>query len=177
MKIKGVIEEDFINFKLPSMYIAFPTCTFKCDKESGCQVCQNWSLANEPIKEFSKESLIERYLKNPITEAFVLGGLEPFDSEFDLFSFIDCIRRQYKCNDLIVIYTGYTEEEIENGEFGTRYPKEIQKQYWQNVKNSGNIIVKFGRFRPDNEPHYDEILGVNLSSDNQYAKFYRGENE
>ena len=175
MKIKGVIEEDFVNFKLPSMYIAFPSCTFKCDKENKCQLCQNWSLTKEPTKEISKEDLIERYIKNPLSEAFVLGGLEPFDSEFDLFSFIDCVRRKYECNDPIVIYTGYTEEEIEKGRFGTKYSEEMQKQYWKDIKDSGNIIVKFGRFRPNNEPHFDDILGVNLSSDNQYAKLYKGE--
>jgi hypothetical protein len=33
-----------------------------------------------------------------------------------------------------------------------------------------NIIVKFGRYIPDNKPHFDEVLGVNLASPNQYAK-------
>jgi len=36
----------------------------------------------------------------------------------------------------------------------------------------GNIIVKFGRYRPNQEKHYDKILGVFLASDNQYAKEY-----
>ena len=36
--------------------------------------------------------------------------------------------------------------------------------------NFRNIIVKFGRFIPDQESHYDEVLGVNLASNNQYAK-------
>jgi len=33
-----------------------------------------------------------------------------------------------------------------------------------------NVIIKFGRFIPNQEPHYDEILGVNLASNNQYAR-------
>lgn len=33
-----------------------------------------------------------------------------------------------------------------------------------------NIIVKFGRFIPNQHPHYDEVLGINLASDNQYAE-------
>ena len=33
-----------------------------------------------------------------------------------------------------------------------------------------NIIIKFGRFVPMQQPHFDPILGVNLASDNQYAK-------
>ena len=36
--------------------------------------------------------------------------------------------------------------------------------------NFNNIIVKFGRFIPNQESHYDEILEVNLASPNQYAR-------
>ena len=39
-----------------------------------------------------------------------------------------------------------------------------------------NIIVKFGRFIP-NSPHiYDTLLGVELASNNQYAKIITGDN-
>ena len=48
MKIKGIIDEDFINYKKPSMVIMCPSCTFKCDKENGAQVCQNSTLAAAP---------------------------------------------------------------------------------------------------------------------------------
>ena len=34
MIIKGLIDEDFINYKKPSMVIEFPYCNFKCDKTS-----------------------------------------------------------------------------------------------------------------------------------------------
>ena len=30
-----------------------------------------------------------------------------------------------------------------------------------------NIILKTGRFIPNHKPHYDDVLGVNLISDNQ----------
>ena len=172
MRIKGFIDEDFINYKAPAMYIAFPSCTFKCDKENKCQLCQNWNLTKEPDIEVEKEVLIERYLKNSLTEAIVLGGLEPFDSEFDLLPFIDCLRRQYHCNDTVVIYTGYTEEEIIKGNFGVNTNSKMQVQYWQELKELGNIIVKFGRYRPNEKPHFDEVLGVKLSSNNQYAKIF-----
>lgn len=119
MKIKGLVEEDFINYKLPSMYIIFPNCSFKCDKENGNQYCQNWSLSKEPCIDIPKEEILNKYIKNPITEALVLGGLEPFDSEYDLLPFIDCARRQFKILDPIIIYTGYTEEELTSGNFGT----------------------------------------------------------
>ena len=32
------------------------------------------------------------------------------------------------------------------------------------------IIIKYGRFIPNQQKHYDEILGVYLASDNQYAE-------
>ena len=158
MKLKGVIFEDFVNYKKPSMYLIFPNCSFKCDIEYGFPICQNNALIQEPIIEIDKEDLIEEYLSNPITEAVVMGGLEPFDSPLDLVPFIDTLRRQYKCNDDIVIYTGYTEQELENN------------NSYQILYSYNNIIVKFGRFIPNKESHFEELLGIKLASPNQYAK-------
>lgn len=33
-----------------------------------------------------------------------------------------------------------------------------------------NIIVKFGRYTPNQDGHYDDVLGVHLASNNQYAE-------
>lgn len=176
MKIKGLIDEDYVNFKLPCMYIAFNKCTFKCDKENGAQLCQNCHLANVPDIEVTKEELIERYISNPFTKGIVLAGLEPFDSFMDVFSFVDCARRQYKLKDPIVIYTGYTEEEMRHGQF-SNHKLHIDEQFgkeWEMLTKYG-IIVKFGRYRPNEEPHYDEVLGVKLASGNQYAKEFEYE--
>lgn len=169
MKIKGLIDEDFVNFKVPSMYIIFPQCSFKCDKENGTQICQNWSLAREADIEIDKEELINRYKQNTLTQAFVMAGLEPFDSEIDLIALIDSIRRAHHILDPIVIYTGYTEEELKNGNWGHGAP-DSQKQYWNLLMSYPNIIIKFGRFQPNQPSHFDEVLGVNLASPNQYAK-------
>ena len=163
MTVKGIIDEDFVNYKKPSMTIMFPYCDFKCDKASGRTVCQNSSLAKEPNIEVSIESLIERYLKNNITSAIVMQGLEPFNSWVDLFYFIICLREMYKCDDDIVIYTGYEED--------NDIVQKCLKIIWKYI-DAKNIIVKYGRFIPDQKPHYDEVLGVNLASDNQYAKRY-----
>ena len=170
MKVKGVTDECFSDYKRPSMFIAFPSCTFKCDKENKCQLCQNSALASAPNIEISKEELIERYINNPITEAIVLGGLEPLDSILDVVSFIDCARRQYHLSDMIVIYTGYTEEEVLSGNFGEK--PEVLKSLVESIIKSKNIIIKYGRFRPNQEKHYDPILGVVLVSPNQYAREY-----
>ena len=55
MRLKGLNEYDICNFRLPSMFIIFPTCSFKCDKLHGRQVCQNGALANSPDIEISVE--------------------------------------------------------------------------------------------------------------------------
>ena len=80
----------------------------------------------------------------------------PFDSAEDLFSFIELFR--YKIHDDIVIYTGYTKDELE------------EKGILTKLKKYDNIIIKYGRFIPNQEPHFDEVLGVKLASDNQYAE-------
>ena len=49
MKLLNLIDEDFVNYKKPSMFIAFPYCSFKCDKENGAQLCQNWALSHGDI--------------------------------------------------------------------------------------------------------------------------------
>lgn len=165
MNIKDLVEYDIINYKQPAMFIAFGTCSFKC----GADICQNHPLLNRPSIQITKEELCERYINNPITTSVVMGGLEPFDSEFDVWGFIDTLRRQYKCNDTIVIYTGYTEEEMKTGHFGHGTP-EAQRSLWKALCQYKNIIVKFGRFIPNQASHIDEILGVKLASPNQYAK-------
>jgi hypothetical protein len=153
MKVKGIVDEDFVNYKKPSMFIISPYCTFKCDKEAGCQVCQNSDLANSPIIEINNDEIIKRYLDNPITEAVVIGGLEPFDTFEELYQFIKDFRR--KSNDDIIIYTGY-------------YPEEVSEKIRQ-LSLFLNIVIKFGRFIPNQKSHYDTVLGVELASDNQEA--------
>lgn len=154
MTVKGLIDEDFVQYKKPSMFIGFPTCSWKCEKECGQRVCQNSTLAKSPDIHIDIIDMIDRYIKNPITEAVVIGGLEPIDSFDQLESFIKEFRGH--SNDDVVIYTGF-------------YPYEIQNQI-AILKQYKNIIIKFGRYIPGQERHYDEVLGVYLASDNQYAE-------
>ena len=154
MIVKEIKDEDFINYKKPSMIVAFPSCTFKCEQECGQKLCQNSNLANSPDIEISPTAIVDRYLKNPITKAIVFAGLEPMDSWEDLVALVKEFRKHTV--DDIVIYTGYRIDEI------------CAKTYYLgNMFN--NIVVKFGRFVPNNAPHFDSILGVNLASPNQYA--------
>ena len=155
IKIRGLIEEDFVNYKKPAMFIAFPYCTFKCDKECGYSVCQNSSLVtNSEIIDIDEQKIVNRYIDNPITTSIVISGLEPFDSYKDLFILIKAFRE--KTLDDIVIYSGYNKEEISS--------------YIEELKQFKNIVIKFGRFIPNQEKHYDEVLQVTLASPNQYGE-------
>lgn len=155
MIIKNLIDEDFSNYKKCSMFIGFPSCTFKCEKEANCLgMCQNSTLAHSPNIDIDAQALVTRYISNPLSTAVVLGGLEPFDSYPQLLEFIQCLRTQ--CDDDCVIYTGYTEAEI--------YPL-VDK-----LKQYSNIIIKYGRYIPNQEGVFDQILGITLASPNQYAE-------
>ena len=156
MKIKGITDECFGDYSKAAMYIAMPTCSFKCDKENKTQLCQNWELASAPTIEIDINTLINRYLNNPITEAIIFSGLEPLDSFIEVYCFVKKLR-QRGCTDDIVIYTGYNKDEVFNDAYKPLF-------------YLGNIYVKFGRFRPNEEAHYDEVLGVKLASSNQYAE-------
>ena len=155
MILKGLIDTDSINYKKICMVLEFPICKgFKCDRECGQQVCQNSALATAPNIEVEPIDLISRYENNGMTEAVCCQGLEPFDSWADLYTFIKLFRSV--SDDDIVIYTGYTKCEI------------LDKVTL--LKEVTNIIIKFGRYIPNQTPHYDEVLGVDLASDNQYAE-------
>ena len=139
------------------MFLGFPRCSFKCDKESGKQVCQNGALATSPDINISQDEIIERYINNSITEAVVIGGLEPFDTFEQLYEFIKAFREV--ADDDIVVYTGYYEDEIED---------------MVDKIASFHVIIKFGRFIEGQTKHYDTVLGIELASENQYAEEFWG---
>lgn len=157
MKITLVdlLDESFTEYKLPHMLVAFPCCSFKCDIENGSRVCQNWELAKAPRITVEAEDIVARYVSNDLTKAVVFAGLEPFDSWQEMIGLIKAFREVN--HDDIVIYTGYNPDEID------------PKITYLNLMFD-NIVVKFGRYRPGQEKHFDEVLGVELASDNQYAK-------
>lgn len=156
MKIINIIDEDIINYKDISMFIAFPYCTGKCWKELELDpsICQNNQLREEKVIDISAEELIERYDRSELSKSVVFGGLEPMDSFNDLCKFIFLFRLNHKENK-IVIYTGYKEEEL-------TYKLSILKTY-------RNVIVKVGRYIPNRNKRFDDVMGVTLASDNQYA--------
>ena len=158
MIIKTIVDEDFINYKQPSMYIGTAYCNGKCCREAGIpmSVCQNDEWRKTATVAMADDDIIKRYLSNDITGAICFAGLEPFEQFDEMFNLISKLRNDYHCSDTVVIYTGYNKDEI---------AQEVEA-----LKIFQNIIVKFGRFVPNQSKHFDEVLGVNLASDNQYAE-------
>lgn len=159
MRLKAIVSEDYTNYKFPAMFIGCISCDCKCCTDGGFSpsVCINNSWASAEIKHIDDSEIINEYLQNPITHAIVFGLLEPLLQYEEIKEFIRKIRVDFKCDDDIVIYTGYYEYEV------NEIIDELSSLY-------KNIVVKFGRFIPNCEKHFDYVLGVDLASDNQYAK-------
>ena len=156
MRIKFYKNDDFVNYRKGVLFIGMPFCTWKCCLEAGipCSVCQNYEWSRNPILEIGAEELVAQYLQDPLEEAVVFGGLEPMDSFEDVYEFV--LKFREKSADEIIIYTGY-------------YPEEIEEKLTR-LQAFSNIIVKFGRYIPNQKARYDDVLGVTLASDNQFAQ-------
>jgi len=152
----------FSDYKKTSLYFTVGlTCNFKCMKDIGTTKedsveynCHNVELTKNEPTEYAESDIKDMCKSNPFIEAFVMGGLEPFDDIVNTISLIACIR-EFSDMD-IVIYTGYNKNEVVD---------KINK-----LSDFKNIIVKFGRFVPNSTPIYDDVLGVYLASENQYAE-------
>lgn len=157
MRLRGIVFEDFVNYKKPSLFLITMSCDWKCCKEAGIpiSVCQNSELMKSDVKEYSDESIYKAYSTNDISQAIVIGGLEPMLQLEELINLIKTFRGN-GCDDPIIIYTGFNKTEI-------LYQVEQLKMF-------KNIIIKFGRYVENSNPIYDEVLGVTLASDNQYAE-------
>lgn len=157
---------DVADYKKSSMMLAMPYCDNKCWIELEKKfpgkypkdICQNYALHSEKIFHASIDQIIELYMKDPLTHAIIFAGFEPLLSQTDLILFIEKFRKVSQ--DDIVIFTGYNEDEKTYRVFLDHL----------NAIGATNIIMKFGRYIPDEEPHFDEVLGVKLASSNQYGK-------
>ena len=157
MRVKDILHEDFINYKLPSMFISTCFCDYKCCTELGLDigVCQNAPLAQSENIDIPDQTIYEHFVNNSITKAVIIGGLEPMIQINEVVNLINLFRIQGE-DCPFIIYTGY-------------YPNEIPEPL-DRLKQYKNIIVKFGRYIPNSQSKYDEVLGVTLASSNQYAE-------
>ncbi len=154
MLVKEVIFEDFVNYRVPCMFIGTCRCDWKCHSDCPDAVCQNMDISRYPDVAVDDDRLIGEYLENPLTKAVVFGGLEPMLQFDEVYGFICKFRK--RCQDDAVIYTGYYPEEI---------PGQIEK-----LRPAGNVVMKFGRYRSGGTPHFDEVLGVELSNAEQFGR-------
>lgn len=155
MRVKTIQDETFQDYKKPAMLISSIGCTWKCltELDLDISICQNCDLAKMKTVKVSDAQIVKRYIDNNITSAIVIGGLEPMLQIDEVVDLISEFRKQTQ--DDIVIYTGY-------------YPKELQLEL-ERLEVFSNIIIKFGRYRPDREKRFDELLGIELVSGNQFA--------
>ena len=66
------------------------------------------------------------------------------------FELIECVSAfREKTDDDIIVYTGYDKNEIE--------------EHLITLKKFKNIIVKFGRYIPNQKTHYDKVLRSTIS--------------
>lgn len=153
IRLKTIDFENFSHYKEPCTVLCVPFCDFKCTKtfsENFCQNCHNYNLE---IKEYKISNIINSYLNNPISKCIVFAGFEPMWSIYEIFLFLEEFRKF--SDDNVIIYTGY-------------YKNEISK-YVELLKKYKNIIIKYGRYIPNQETRFDSLLGVELASSNQYA--------
>lgn len=155
MKLRYILDTSFQDYKKISMVLGTCFCDFKCCVGVGKpeDICQNFNLISEPIIDIPDSDIIKRYLSNTLTEAIVISGMEPFIQINEVLSFIRLFRDRY--SDDIIVYSGYQETEIYD--------------QIESLKQFQNIIIKVGRFIPNSDKKFDEILGVTLASSNQYA--------
>jgi hypothetical protein len=77
-----------------------------------------------------------------------------------------------KTQDDIVIYTGYTKEELEQKRHRVDEGVGSSMQpVLETLRHYKNIIIKYGRYISNGTPRFDEILGRTLVSNNQYAEY------
>lgn len=150
MKLKTLFIKDcdIVNYKTGCLYMGVG---YTCSR--GCKGCQNDSLKGEKALEVDPDKVVQDYLDMPVTHAIVFAGLEPLEDLENLILWCRAFRD--KTDDPIIIYTG---AEVDSDEL-------LNAANW--LRNFKNIIFKAGMYLDDQESHYDELLGVNLASNNQ----------
>lgn len=134
------------------------SCTWKCKNCINRQ--HTFKNSNKyHISEYEIGEIIKIYKKNILVESLILAGLEPFDNPHDLRRLIGVFRDSI--SDDIIIYTGYDNDDIDTN-------KEL-KMLLQEILKYDNILVKFGRYIEGKDKIYDNVLGIELASDNQWT--------
>lgn len=152
-----MIEENNLNhYYKNGLLIATVNCDWKCLKESNLSldVCQNSHTNKMKTKTIEVSKLVCMFEENLMSDCVIFAGLEPMLQIEEIVKFIEVFRVSNDSD--VIIYTGY-------------YKKEIEDTV-NRLKKYDNIIIKFGRFIPNVDSVYDNVLKIKLVSGNQYAE-------
>ena len=144
MLIKELIVEDFNSYM-------YPTTTVRLPSGDPDEV---------PLFPMPDNGIIELFVYNDKTRALVIKNFAPLNSSsFDeIIELLRKLRVEYKQKDsLFILYTDYDKKDIEDKLLALR-------------SYVGPVIVKFGQYDPTYPPKMDSVLGIMLSSSNQYAE-------
>ena len=144
MIIKDFIAEDFNSYMYPTATVILP---------SG-------DPDDNPVFPMPDKGIIELFVYNEKTKALVIKNLTPLNfSYFDeIIELLRKLRVEYKQkNSLFILYTDYDKQDIQDKLLALR-------------SYVGPVIVKFGKYDPTFPPKMDSVLGIMLSSSNQYAE-------
>lgn len=160
-----VKSDNITDYIKTSLLLVFPYCSGKC---KGCQNYELQKKGDSLKKQFKIDSIISYYDSLTTHEAIVCAGLEPFDSFNDLYLLVENLFSDENRNIDFVIYTGYYKEEIEN----------LVNNMIKLLKdNNKSLIIKYGRYdETDIKEWKSNILGVKISTKNQYIEKYIKEN-
>lgn len=143
MIVKEFIIEDFNSYQYPSSTIIFPN-----------------NAADQPILDIPDKGIIETSIYNRKAKALVVKNLTPINDGYfeDVLELLRKLRVEYHKTDfMFILYTDYNKEDI-------------QDKIYEMRAYVGPVIVKFGKHDPALPPKWDSVLGIPLSSSNQYAE-------
>lgn len=160
MLVKEIIAENFQDYKKISMFICANSCDGKCWREQGLSpaICQNDKILCQKTISIPNEEIVEMFMSNHVSEAIIFGGLEPLLQIEDVVDIIRILRDAGDRSD-VVVYTGYKLEESPTQNFIQRIRE----------SNLPHVLLKVGRYIPNDIGKFDEILGVRLASQNQFG--------
>ena len=144
MTIKNFIIEDFNSYQYPTATIILPI----------------GDPDENPIFPMPDDGMIELFVYNDKTRALVVKNFTSLNfSSFDeVIEILRKLRVEYKQKDsLFIVYTDFNKEDIQN-------------ELLRLKSYVGPVIVKFGKYDPTLPPKMDSVLGIMLSSSNQYAE-------
>ena len=140
MRVKDIVDENFQDYKQTSMFICTISCGGKCWRELGLD-CS--ICQNDKIQ---KQEIL-----NISDEKIIQRYLNNPITKAIIIGGLEPFEQYEEMFNLICRFRAQTKDPII-------------------IKRFKNIIIKFGRYIPNNKPRYDEVLGITLASQNQYAK-------